>query len=238
LAVEEQFYLLLPLVIRSLSRTALIRTAFVAVACAPMLRLILYFSGNHYFGPYVLLPCRIDALAAGLLIALGVRSASVVKFVASRRPQLLVALAVLGAGVGMLTFRHQHIILAGFGYTWLAAFYSCLLLLVVVEPGRIAKATFRSAILVQAGTIAYGVYLFHAGANNLIHGLLFGNGAVITHWGETAATVLSLAGVVFIAKLSWRFFEAPLVGLGHRIFRYQPRHPLGLAALPARAGAR
>ena len=56
LAVEEQFYLVLPLVIRRLRREAVPVLAVACLAIPPVLRGLLQGVGTH--APFVLLPCR------------------------------------------------------------------------------------------------------------------------------------------------------------------------------------
>lgn len=70
LAVEEQFYLALPLVIRYLKPRVLSWLLIGFILAAPMLRLVLSFSFPS--GPvasYVLMPCRVHALLLGALCA-------------------------------------------------------------------------------------------------------------------------------------------------------------------------
>ena len=67
LAIEEQFYLLWPTVVWLLSRRALAITCVAIIAGAIALRVVLLDSGVH--GTHFLTPCRMDALAAGALLA-------------------------------------------------------------------------------------------------------------------------------------------------------------------------
>jgi peptidoglycan/LPS O-acetylase OafA/YrhL len=68
LAVEEQFYLTLPLVIRFLDRRALLRCILFAIVAAPLLRVFFFHRDPaHLFVWYTLMPCRADALLLGVL---------------------------------------------------------------------------------------------------------------------------------------------------------------------------
>src|SRR5688572_21342309 len=73
LAIEEQFYLVWPLVVALTSRRALLWTCVALMAGALTVRVWLVAVGAHWILPYVLPMCRIDALAAGALVALAVR---------------------------------------------------------------------------------------------------------------------------------------------------------------------
>src|SRR5438477_2046042 len=75
LAVEEQFYLTAPVIVRYLSRIQLAFILFGIVLLAPIVRTVLFSKiNNGDFAAYVLMPCRADALALGVLSALLVRN--------------------------------------------------------------------------------------------------------------------------------------------------------------------
>lgn len=71
LAVEEQFYLLWPAVVAWLAPRRLVAFCFVTIGGAIGVRLLLVHSGCK--DAYFLTPCRLDALAAGALLALSPR---------------------------------------------------------------------------------------------------------------------------------------------------------------------
>ena len=63
LAVEEQFHLTIPIVIRKLSRSHLAVALISIVIGAPLLRTFMLFNFEHgRFADYLLMPCRADAL--------------------------------------------------------------------------------------------------------------------------------------------------------------------------------
>jgi peptidoglycan/LPS O-acetylase OafA/YrhL len=70
LAVEEQFYLLWPLAVFWLDRKHLIRCALAMMAIAPVLRYVCTPLFAREWAIYMLLPFRMDTMAAGALIAL------------------------------------------------------------------------------------------------------------------------------------------------------------------------
>ncbi|MGD1093865.1 MAG: acyltransferase [Bryobacteraceae bacterium] len=141
LAIEEQFYLLLPVLIRNLDVRGITWMALAAILGAPAVRLILSASGNPYVGPYTLLPCRADSLGFGVLAALACRNANAWAWLAAHRKYLYGALLLLGCGLASLA--HYEKLLYNFGLTWIDAFYAVLLMLAVVNPGRM-EACFRA----------------------------------------------------------------------------------------------
>ena len=73
LAVEEQFYLIWPLVVLSFGRRWLLRICVVVAVLALALRTGLSAAGAGDVAQVVLTPCRFDALCAGGFLALAVR---------------------------------------------------------------------------------------------------------------------------------------------------------------------
>jgi len=64
LAIEEQFYLLFPLIVLWLPAAALPRFLIATLVLCPVGRIISYLAGDA-FGYYVLMPLRADILAVG-----------------------------------------------------------------------------------------------------------------------------------------------------------------------------
>jgi len=74
LAVEEQFYLTIPLLVRKLTNARLVWVLAFVVVGAPILRTLTLINFEHgRFADYVLMPCRADALCLGVLAAVLVR---------------------------------------------------------------------------------------------------------------------------------------------------------------------
>jgi peptidoglycan/LPS O-acetylase OafA/YrhL len=228
LAVEEQFYLLLPLAIRRLSIKGILRLVCYAIIAAPLIRIVMLRLGSGPLAPYTLLPCRADALGFGVLVALLVRSKTAWMWLESHRKHIWSVFLLLGAGVFRLLFIKQPFgdpLFVCFGYSLLAAFYAALLLLVIVNPGRIEKLVFGWSPLVKLGIIAYAVYVFHQGVNFLWHGAVFGKIPSVNDWHSILLTVVSLVTVLLLAEISWRVMERPLIGRAHSRYRYSTAPP-------------
>jgi peptidoglycan/LPS O-acetylase OafA/YrhL len=225
LAVEEQFYLVLPLLIYYVSLPRLPYVLLTGIALTPLLRIgIILWNPQFAQGAYVLMPARMDALFLGVLCAYLLRQPDVLTSLTKRRKQLTAAFVVLGIGVGWLTLitpaRAVTIPLVSYGYTWLALFYTSFLLLAVTAaqswPARIARLPF----LRQLGFITYGVYLFHQGINGLFHGLLLQQEPQFHTPVDFGVTLLALAATIGLAYLSWHYFEKWIVRWGHS-FQYR-----------------
>ena len=215
LAVEEQFYLLLPFVIRRLSHKGIMSFAIGMIVTAPVLRTILGHYGANGLAIYTLLPCRADALGCGLLVAIACRNQTVWTWLASHRRYVYAAFAVFGSGILIWILGD-----VSFGYTWMAGFYTSLLILAVVSPGRMERSIFRSFVLMRLGTVAYALYLFHPGILRLYHFFFFGKLPSIHDFPTFWVTLLSLCTVVLFAELSWMIFEKPLIRFARIRFQY------------------
>lgn len=221
LAVEEQFYLVLPVLVRLLTLRTLLRVALGAVVAAPVIRLLLYFSGNVYYGPYTLLPSRADALGLGVAVAAGLREKRVWEWAESHLAGIY--LACFGAGLSGAAFFAMGPptwLSKSVGYSWLAVFYTLILVSAVVNPGRLVRVVFRNPMLVWLGTVSYCVYIVHQGVNALYHYWMFARDPRIDSWATVGVTVLSAATVMLLAQASWWAVELPLVRRGKSRFRY------------------
>jgi peptidoglycan/LPS O-acetylase OafA/YrhL len=223
LAIEEQFYLTCPVLVRKFSRLALFLVLTGVVIGAPLLRLLLHFVlryGN--FSAYVLMPCRADALCLGVLIALVLRTPAAWNLILSNRRALWVATLVFFGCVSFLCYRHFSMfagIMTTAGYSVLAFFYTCCLLIALTSQGLVQKVLCVSWLR-KLGTIAYCTYLVHFPVIDVVRRLLVMRGldydALPT---RLISFVCGAALSLIIAAISWRFFEKPLLDRGHR-FQY------------------
>ncbi len=129
LAVEEQFYLILPAVIWFVPRRRLPYVRGSAILAAPLLRLFLnrnYSHGN--LASFYLMPCRADALLLGVAAALLVRNQSIWESLKSQRRRLALIWIVLLAGFPYFIFFKETDPILSFwistvGLSLLAVFY-------------------------------------------------------------------------------------------------------------------
>jgi peptidoglycan/LPS O-acetylase OafA/YrhL len=220
LAVEEQFYMLLPLLMRKLSYRAITRLAVGAMVAAPIFRLLLWLTGSYHYGPYTLLPCRADSLGMGVLIAIASRNKRAWDWLADHRTQLYGIACLLGGGMALLSVRQQYFAVYIMGLTWIGAFYATVLVLALVNPGRIERLVFGNSWLRGLGTVAYAVYLFHQAINSLWHLAIFGRQPAITGWTSAGVTILALGSTLLVAAISWRVLEKPLIRRAHSRYKY------------------
>lgn len=219
LAIEEQFYLTVPPLIRKLTRRKLTIFLLSMLATVPIIRTVLYFgarTGN--FSDYVLMPCRADALSAGVLIALLTRNYRWWKVAVAHRTLLNHAALLLFAVLATLTPWATEFsgAMVTIGYSCLALFYGALLLIVLTGANRTLTLVLRNRTLMKLGTLAYFTYLFHlslmeASRRVLAHAI--GNSSELTCW---MGGLIGIGVTLFCAAISWKYFEGPLLSRAHR----------------------
>ena len=188
LSVEEQFYMLWPVVVFAFGRETLVRICVGLMLSALALRLALTAFHTPIIPIYVLAPCQMDSLAAGALVALLVRGAAGVR--AMLEPARSAAIAAGGvlilASIGALLFHLQWQSSTGFPmgahayavdqlrhplfavpyvaaafYSVLAVFFAALLALAIqLEEGSYARFMKFKALRFLGG-YSYGIYVFH-----------------------------------------------------------------------------
>jgi peptidoglycan/LPS O-acetylase OafA/YrhL len=220
LAVEEQFYLILPFIVRFIEPRKLPWVLGGLILMAPLLRLAIYlWNDQAIVAVYVLAPCRADSLLLGVLCAWAVRQHRIARFLVEQPRPLYAAFGILLLGVIALTLKFPFLWTPGmflFGYSWLALFYASLLLIVVTQRGPITAA-FSALPLRQLGIIAYGLYLIHHGILGLCHALMLNQAPKIRDFADVIVTLIALAITIGLSVLSWRFLEKPLVRAGHTL---------------------
>ena len=218
LAVEEQFYLTVPLVIRKTGRYHLTSVLSSVILAAPVVRTALHvFSENGNLAGYVLMPCRADALCLGVLCALLVRTARSWKFLLAHRTALCRLTGCLSLGLIVLTVWGDKTStpMVTIGYSWLALFYTGCLLIAITRANVTIERMLCNRSLMQLGGLAYCTYLLHLPfmeASRRLLGLRFAYSSPSTQFIGGLIGVLVTLGV---AKLSWTFFEKPLLRRGH-----------------------
>ena len=188
LAVEEQFYLLWPLVIAALSPRAFRAVLALVIVSAAVFRVMIT---PYVAEPFWLLPA--DLLGWGAVGALLIRSHI-------RISTTVLALGVAGAGIGCILLART---------AWLVPLSGPLFLgvLLLVERG-VATGMLELRPLRYLGRISYGLYLYHLPTFVFL-------AAAAHRWAPglqpVAADAIKIAAAVAVAVLSYHLIERPLL---------------------------
>ena len=210
LAVEEQFYLIVPLLVYCLRGRSLVLVFAGLVIAAPILRCM-----NPGFQTMVITIYRSDSLLMGALLAVFVRWPPFLNAAKNNRRILLGIFLVLLAGTLVLTSRFY----AADGllnHLWLSSLYAVLILMAFVGSNSWLGKSLSSPVLVWFGQLSYGIYLLHDQVAGLCFALLRGTPPVMQSWSDFAITCLAFSLTLVVATASWHFFERPILALGHR----------------------
>jgi peptidoglycan/LPS O-acetylase OafA/YrhL len=223
LAVEEQFYLVSPFLVRFLSTRSLTMVLGSAVLAAPFIRFYVRSHMSHgALMAYALTPCRVDDLAFGMLVAVAWRIPSARQWLSSHVAaiQKLLGFLFIGA-IGWWKWKADQfgVAMQWAGYTWIGLLFSVLLLAVLVRPASLLGWVTRMRWLRELGKVSYCAYIIHMTVNLFCHILITGNAPQISNWSGAFATFCAVFLTYAIAKLSWMVLENPLLKYGHE-FRY------------------
>jgi peptidoglycan/LPS O-acetylase OafA/YrhL len=226
LAVEEQFYLVAPLIVRLLSHRALTWFLILIFLLAPFLRIAiprwLPSTGTFDLG-YVLMPCRADSLSIGMLLAIAWRNQRYCALLENNRRTLYTLFVIFLVGSITLNFylpSHHSVSLRSIAFSWLAVFFSLLILVTLMSPSGPFGWLFRMNWLRELGRISYCMYLIHQVVNRLCHNaFLTSQSDNPASWKTVAIPMVAIVASYAIARLSWINFEYPLQRCGHA-FKY------------------
>jgi len=214
LAIEEQFYMLFPFAVYFLPRKRLVAVVIVGIVAAPILRDVLERYFGHWYGPYVLLPSRMDVILYGVAVALIVRNETAFAL-ACRFRRWLDAIALLFLVVMLGNWRwpiwpgasdipplKQSMLAIMFGIVILRVF--------TYQAGDILNRIWRNTILAKIGLISYALYMYHQTVNGLLHGIIFGREPKIAEWSHLLVAVAVVTVSIGLATLSYIYFETPI----------------------------
>lgn len=229
LQVEEQFYLLYPLLVFLLSIRNLRRLLIACVVVAPLLRLILSLvAPANTPACIVLTPCRMDALAIGGLVAMMSRTPSR-QFSPSKLRWSAAVAGALASAIYVVSWHAEvgttrHLLMTTLGGSFVALTCAAVLYMVILGPSTWLNELLRLRPLVYTGQISYGLYLLHGPAYFVVRKLLEVSTGIQTPAHSGLAVPVMFVASFAAASLSWRFFESPILGLKDR-FTIPDRQP-------------
>ncbi len=200
LAVEEQFYLVWPLVVWHTSRKTALRVAACAIAGALVCRIALAGAGVWWLATYFITPCRLDALGVGSVIALALRAPGDPAVTARRvgdrmlRGAIAVtALVVVALAIGDRGFAATVRLPVSVNLTAIAWIFGWLVTIAATRQPRVLKW----GPLRAAGKYSYGLYVIHP----------FVVAFLTAYWPSSSVFTRGVGVVVVSATLAWLSYQ-------------------------------
>jgi peptidoglycan/LPS O-acetylase OafA/YrhL len=211
LAVEEQFYLVLPLLIIFFSKHVAVSACVFGLFLAPALRML-----SPELVAYVNTPMRMDALLMGVLLAYSERSTSLTRLLDNNLVPMMAAVIALASGVLAAIFESND--MHELGHFWFALLYVGIIAIAVRASGSALTGIFRAAPLRYCGKISYGLYLYHHVILALMHAWYCDGRqpSVLTSHG-LQITLIALVLTFLLSSVSFQFFELPIQRFGQRL---------------------
>ena len=226
LCVEEQFYLVWPLVVFSIKKRETLRNTCAAVFVACLFARIACF----YLLPqwmvhadflYRVTPLRVDALLIGAFVALCLRGPEAAILHKAARPLLAVYVACFATfQFTCIAVSPQHTayqpdlgspVMTTIGFS-LVDIFAALLVAALLTPRGVLFRVFNIGWLRRLGQVSYGFYIFHLMFKDVY--------AALAHWLAPAmadttnlTAIVGLVGTTMLSFLSYRYFETPFLKL-------------------------
>lgn len=232
LSVEEQFYLVWPLIVTFVlpirrHLTVVVSTLVAAIAAVALYRGFSFHraDGTNWFELYTHTHTRADSLLVGALLAyFWVHGKLALRYV----PQL----AWLSAAVVVWTLFNVNLTdgFAYYGGFTLVAVAFAIMILASLETSWRLRPLFRTRVLRLAGRVSYGLYLWHMVAQISVM-------RVGSEWPVLIRSAAAIAATIAATAFSWHVVEKPALRLKERWGRRTVSEPVTKRApAPATAG--
>lgn len=224
LAIEEQFYLVWPLVVFAFSGATLRKLCVGLIGIAFGIRVALYMLGYDPVSIYVFSPARMDTLLSGALLAIWVHQGVDTESLLRLARRVLMVLSPIAIGILWFGGQHptNHPAIFTIGYSIFAFCFTSIIAIAVLDdsPGRY-RNLLTTRPLRFLGKYSYGLYVIHV----LVFALgsrAFGDPVVIFGtqliW-QLGFTLACLSVTVIGALVSWHVMEKRFLQLKDR-FEY------------------
>jgi peptidoglycan/LPS O-acetylase OafA/YrhL len=228
LAVEEQFYLIWPLIVWCLSLSALRQAIIAILVLSPLLRLLMVATGSDPEQLYFFTPCQMDAFAAGAAIA-----AFDVRLAHPQRSVVIAAVIAVVAGIAAnWAFNPKFAIATGgypyymphyLQYVWGYSLLNICGALAIIGCLQGEFSWLEKPWLVQIGRISYGIYVFHRPVIGLLDKFVAPQLPANNKVAMAIIPVLYIGISYTLALISFNFFESRFLRLKDRLSPAQTR---------------
>jgi peptidoglycan/LPS O-acetylase OafA/YrhL len=218
LAIEEQFYIFWPLVIFLFkSLKSLKYFISILIFSALVLRILIWVlypqnSNGLYYNTFA----RMDSLLIGCVISIQLKQGKIfpptlIKFIFLIFIALIISSLVIFGNV-----EHDNNIFSTVGYSITAAFFGCIIYLLVTNETKLSSLVKNLQIFSFLGKISYGLYVFHIPVY-LVISYLFSNisfNLLPSIFKSTLSiSIISLLTTILLSIASFYVLEKPILAL-------------------------
>lgn len=215
IAVEEQFYLLWPLIVRGRRPRTLVPVSFAMIAVSFIARALCYIANAPGSFVWTNTLTRLDPLAAGIIFAVWTMGKPL-------RLHRSVRMSLLAAGISLILlvsascdpyWSPNSALTLFFGYP--AVTIGCILILAAFLGTRLNAGNRLSRAGIYLGKISYGLYIWHMIALEIVVKALARPIPFAGDWIESS-TFISLCALtltIAISAASYHFLEKPFLRL-------------------------
>jgi peptidoglycan/LPS O-acetylase OafA/YrhL len=214
IGIEEQFYIIFPFILYYVKENLLPVVLIVAIITASFLRM----GYQSWIPPYVLLPCRMDAISFGALVA-WLNYYKDLKDLVSKYFYIFIGLLLADAMICTYLFI-KYGDLGVIKNLLFAMVFSIMVVFALTKNRGWYGIFLRNKALVWVGTISYSLYLFHYLILGLFHHFI-GNtaGVSINNMKDLLVSILAFITSLVFSWLVFKLLETPMVSWGKR-FKY------------------
>jgi peptidoglycan/LPS O-acetylase OafA/YrhL len=228
LAIEEQFYLVWPLIVYRLNSRKLVLLSLILIISSLFVRIVLpqlYISPTIDYGElfYHATFTRLDSLILGALIAMMYQLEFWKKLLGIlATPTFIISLFAIYylVSINPISPLWDNPPMYIYGFTFIALAAGGLIVMLTTYPEEsLLRKLFRIRLLSFFGKYSYAIYLFHR-IPILFLDRYFNENAILGYQGWLLFNVLALLIPVIMAVISWEVFENPILKF-KKYFEYQ-----------------
>lgn len=219
LAVEEQFYLIWPIIVLLIKKPKrLFVLMLLALFATGFLRYFIWsfkIEDLAYSSLYTF--TRIDGLCIGSIVALSMKiNPDMLK---QYKPYIIFFAAIVNFGFYFINNQNSFTLpyLAFAGYTTFALLFGILIYEAVINESNIIRVIFNTKILRFFGKISYGLYVYHWPVYLLLFSYfrdwLIKKGFGGSNMTDLPAAILVTFIAILISVISYELFEKPILNL-------------------------
>jgi peptidoglycan/LPS O-acetylase OafA/YrhL len=224
LAVEEQFYLVWPVIVRRVTRAGLFRVAICAVVLALVIRWLLIVlvpdATTAAVAAYELTPSRMDALALGAIVAIALRDDGFRRRLQRMAPVAAIVSACVIVSLGLIRsgFSLVDPLIETIGFSANAVLGAAMITLSVTRArSGLLNRILSWRVLTVLGAYSYCLYVIHTPFYFAVSRVFQHFGPPLVFGSEITAGILvfvvSTTVLTAIAWVSWHGFEKRFLAL-------------------------